>query len=127
MKSRSVAKSRRHPQWINPRNWGISVRSAVVSASIVFVAVALASVCLVGILYHSLLVGVDEAAASHEQHPHSVRYHSAPLRPGAYGGQTADHAGADFSQSAALEGTLWKCFQLRVPIRLRDNGCGPAT
>ena len=47
---------------MHPRTWGISVRSAVVSASIVFVAVALASACLVGILYHSLLASVDDAA-----------------------------------------------------------------
>src|SRR3979411_375430 len=62
MKSRSVAESGRHAQWMHPRTWAISVRSAVVSASIVFVAVALASACLVGILYHSLLASVDDAA-----------------------------------------------------------------
>src|SRR5258707_10359214 len=63
MKSRSVAESGRHAHWMLPRTWGISVRSAVVTASIVLVAVALASACLLGILYYSLLAGIDEAAA----------------------------------------------------------------
>ncbi|HEX4560102.1 MAG TPA: HAMP domain-containing sensor histidine kinase [Mycobacterium sp.] len=44
-------------------NWGISTRSAVVSATVVFVALALAGAFLVLVLYRSLLSSVDDGAA----------------------------------------------------------------
>lgn len=50
-------------QSFRPRNWGISVRSAAVSAVVVFVALAAAGAGLDAILYRSLLAGVDYAAA----------------------------------------------------------------
>ncbi|WP_319450214.1 MULTISPECIES: HAMP domain-containing sensor histidine kinase [unclassified Mycobacterium] len=49
--------------WWRPRYWGISARSAFVSASVVLVAVLVAGAGLAFILYRSLLSGVDDAAA----------------------------------------------------------------
>jgi signal transduction histidine kinase len=48
---------------LSPSNWGIPARSAAVSATVVFVAVTVAGAGLVAVLYHSLLNGVDAAAA----------------------------------------------------------------
>src|SRR5690242_13233115 len=45
-----------------PVNWGISTRSAAVSACVVLVAVLAAGVGLVFVLYQSLLRGIDDAA-----------------------------------------------------------------
>ncbi|WP_353374158.1 HAMP domain-containing sensor histidine kinase [Mycobacterium sp.] len=44
-------------------NWGISTRSAIVSATVVFVAVAIAGALLILVLNRSLLSSVDDAAA----------------------------------------------------------------
>jgi signal transduction histidine kinase len=49
--------------WGRPRNWGISARSAVVSATVVLVALTVAAAGLAAVLYRSLLSGVDDAAA----------------------------------------------------------------
>jgi signal transduction histidine kinase len=49
--------------WWRPRYWGISARSAFVSASVVLVALIVAGSGLAIILYRSLLSGVDDAAA----------------------------------------------------------------
>lgn len=49
--------------WWRPRYWGISARSAFVSASVVLVALMVAGSGLAIILYRSLLSGVDDAAA----------------------------------------------------------------
>ncbi len=49
--------------WWRPRYWGISARSAFVSASVVLVALMVAGAGLAIILYRSLLSGVDDAAA----------------------------------------------------------------
>ncbi|MDT5313982.1 MAG: hypothetical protein QOE74_3002 [Mycobacterium sp.] len=49
--------------WWRPRYWGISARSAFVSASVVLVALVVAGSGLAIILYRSLLAGVDDAAA----------------------------------------------------------------
>jgi signal transduction histidine kinase len=49
--------------WWRPRYWGISARSAFVSASVVLVALLVAGAGLAIILYRSLLAGVDDAAA----------------------------------------------------------------
>jgi signal transduction histidine kinase len=49
--------------WWRPRNWGISARSAFVSATVVLVALTLAGAGLAFVLYRLLLAGVDDAAA----------------------------------------------------------------
>jgi signal transduction histidine kinase len=49
--------------WWRPRYWGISARSAFVSATVVLVAFVIAGAGLAVILYRSLLGGVDDAAA----------------------------------------------------------------
>jgi len=48
---------------MRPANWGISTRSAVLSAAVVFFAVLVAGVGLVFVLYRTLLSSVDDAAA----------------------------------------------------------------
>ncbi len=58
--------SSRYVSWhqrFRPVNWGISTRSAVVSACVVLVAVLAAGIGLVVVLYQSLLRGIDDAAA----------------------------------------------------------------
>ena len=49
--------------WIRSSHWGISTRSALVSATVVCVAFAIAGAFLVLVLYRSLLSSVDDAAA----------------------------------------------------------------
>ena len=49
--------------WMYPLNWGISARSAVLSATVVAVALAVAGGGLLFVLYRSLLSSVDDAAA----------------------------------------------------------------
>src|SRR5690349_18684373 len=49
--------------WLSPTNWGISARSAMLSATVVMVAIAVAGAGLLFVLYRSLLSGVDDAAA----------------------------------------------------------------
>jgi signal transduction histidine kinase len=49
---------------LRPRYWGISARSAFVSATVVLVAFVIAGAGLALILYRSLLAGVDDAAAA---------------------------------------------------------------
>jgi signal transduction histidine kinase len=49
--------------WWRSRYWGISARSAFVSATVVLVALVVAGSGLAVVLYRSLLSGVDEAAA----------------------------------------------------------------
>jgi signal transduction histidine kinase len=50
--------------WWRPLTWGISLRSAYVSAAVVLVALAVAGVGLTWLLYRSLLSAVDDAAAA---------------------------------------------------------------
>ncbi|MCV7012486.1 HAMP domain-containing sensor histidine kinase [Mycolicibacterium madagascariense] len=50
--------------WLLARYWGISARSAFVSASVVLVAFVVAGLGLALLLYRSLLTGVDDAAAA---------------------------------------------------------------
>jgi signal transduction histidine kinase len=63
--SADAAETRPGPNfaWMRASNWGISTRSAIVSATVVFVALAIAGAFLVLVLYRSLLSGVDDAAA----------------------------------------------------------------
>jgi signal transduction histidine kinase len=49
--------------WLRPRYWGIPVRSAVVSATVVLVVLMLAGAGLAALLYRQLLASVDDAAA----------------------------------------------------------------
>ncbi|KAA0091397.1 sensor histidine kinase [Mycolicibacterium sp. P1-18] len=58
----TVPHVRRPRTWWQPRYWGISARSALVAATVVLVAFALAGAGLAFILYRSLLSGVDDAA-----------------------------------------------------------------
>jgi signal transduction histidine kinase len=58
-----VPRIRQPRTWWRPRYWGISARSAFVSVSVVLVALVVAGSGLALILYRSLLVGVDDAAA----------------------------------------------------------------
>jgi signal transduction histidine kinase len=50
--------------WWRPLRWGISLRSAYVSAAVVLVALAVAGAGLTWLLYQSLLSAVDDAAAA---------------------------------------------------------------
>jgi signal transduction histidine kinase len=54
----------RSPKWTRPRYWGIPARSAVVSATVVLVALTLAGAGLALVLYTSLRSGLDDAAAA---------------------------------------------------------------
>jgi signal transduction histidine kinase len=47
-----------------PWSWGISARSAVVAATVVFVALTAAGAILAGVLYRSMLSGIDSTAAA---------------------------------------------------------------
>ncbi len=58
-----LPKLRRPRTWWRPRYWGISARSAFVSATVVLVAFVIAGTGLAAILYSSLLAGIDDAAA----------------------------------------------------------------
>jgi signal transduction histidine kinase len=49
--------------WLRPRWWGIPMRSAMVSAAVVLVAMTLVGGALAGLLYRQLLADVDDAAA----------------------------------------------------------------
>ncbi|MCV7422097.1 HAMP domain-containing histidine kinase [Mycobacterium yunnanensis] len=49
--------------WWSPRYWGISARSAFVSATVVLMALVVAGSGLAIVLYRSLLSGVDDAAS----------------------------------------------------------------
>jgi signal transduction histidine kinase len=49
--------------WVRPRHWGIAARSAAVSGAVTLVALTVAGVGLVAVLYGSLLAGVDDASA----------------------------------------------------------------
>jgi signal transduction histidine kinase len=53
----------RPPAWLQPADWGVSVKSAIVSASVVLIAVLITGAGLVAVLYASLLTSVDDAAA----------------------------------------------------------------
>ncbi|MUL66947.1 two-component sensor histidine kinase [Mycobacterium sp. CBMA 234] len=49
--------------WLNPRHWGIPARSAVLSASVVLIALVIAGVGLLLVLNTTLLTAADDAAA----------------------------------------------------------------
>ena len=51
------------PTWLRPSYWGIPLRSAIVSASVVMVALALGGVAVAALLYRQLVADVDDAAA----------------------------------------------------------------
>jgi signal transduction histidine kinase len=61
--SRSVAAVRPILVRLNPQHWSIAARSALISAAVVLIALALAGAGLSAALYRSLLSGVDAAAA----------------------------------------------------------------
>jgi signal transduction histidine kinase len=67
MGARAIAEAATPPNrtfgWMRPSTWGISTRSAILSATVVFVALAIAGAFLVVVLYRSLLASVDDAAA----------------------------------------------------------------
>src|SRR5690349_21335707 len=82
-----------------PSNWGISTRSAIVSASVVFVALAVAGVFLVLVLDRSLLSSVDDAAA----------------------GRVRDIvAGLAFDKPSELDGDLLTADQRVVAVQILD-------
>ena len=51
------------PTWLRPSYWGIPLRSAIVSASVVMAALALGGVAVAALLYRQLVADVDDAAA----------------------------------------------------------------
>jgi signal transduction histidine kinase len=53
----------RPPVWLQPAMWGVAKKSAIVSASVVLVAVLITGAGLVLVLFVSLLTSVDDAAA----------------------------------------------------------------
>jgi signal transduction histidine kinase len=59
-----VPRLRQPATWFRPQYWGISARSAFVSATVVLVAFVVAGAGLAFLLYRSLLAGVDDAAAA---------------------------------------------------------------
>ncbi|WP_445163182.1 HAMP domain-containing sensor histidine kinase [Mycobacterium sp. Dal123C01] len=59
-----MADSGRKLTVLRPRVWSISARSAVVSATVILVALTLAGAILLAVLYFSLLSSVDDAAAT---------------------------------------------------------------
>ena len=59
----ALTRPRRALGWMRSSHWGISTRSAIVSATVVFVAFAVAGAFLVLVLYRSLLSSIDDAAA----------------------------------------------------------------
>ena len=59
-----VPRLRQPGTWFRPQYWGISARSAFVSATVVLVAFVVAGAGLAFLLYRSLLAGVDDAAAA---------------------------------------------------------------
>ena len=67
MGARAIAEAATPPKrtfgWMRPSTWGIATRSAILSATVVFVALAIAGAFLVVVLYRSLLASVDDAAA----------------------------------------------------------------
>src|SRR5882757_693194 len=59
-----MADSGRKLTLLRPRVWSIPARSALVSATVILVAVTLAGGILLSVLYFSLLSAVDDAAAT---------------------------------------------------------------
>jgi signal transduction histidine kinase len=59
-----MADSGRKLTLLRPRVWSISARSALVSATVILVALTLAGAILLAVLYFSLLSSVDDAAAT---------------------------------------------------------------
>jgi signal transduction histidine kinase len=55
-------------RWVRGRNFGISARSAIISAIVVFVGFTFAATLLVAILYESLLANLDDATAARVRH-----------------------------------------------------------
>src|ERR1700750_2584585 len=82
---------------MRPANWGISTRSAVLSAAVVFVAVLVAGGGLVFVLYRTLLSSVDDAA----------------------GGRVRDTVAAlNFDTAAELDGSLLATDQRVVAVQI---------
>lgn len=59
-----MAHSGRKPTLLHPRAWSISARSALVSATVILVALAVAGAILLLVLYFALISAADDAAAS---------------------------------------------------------------
>lgn len=59
-----MAHSGRTPTLLHPRAWSISARSALVSATVILVALVMASAILLLVLYFALISAADDAAAS---------------------------------------------------------------
>jgi signal transduction histidine kinase len=87
---------------MRPASWGISTRSAVLSAAVVFVAVIIAGIGLVFVLNRNLLSSVDDAAA----------------------GRVRDTIGAlQFDTASELDGSLLTTDQRVVAVQIIDaNG-----
>src|SRR5690242_14464414 len=84
---------------MRPAQWGISTRSAVLSAVVVFVAVIVAGVGLVFVLYRTLLSSIDDAAA----------------------GRVRDTLSAlNFDSASELDGSLLTTDQRVVAVQIID-------
>lgn len=59
-----MAHSGRTPTLLHPRAWSISARSALVSATVILVALVMAGAILLLVLYFALISAADDAAAS---------------------------------------------------------------
>jgi hypothetical protein len=53
---------RRHLWWVDPRTWGIPVRSAIAAAAVVLVSFVVVGAAVAAVLYRQLLADVDSAA-----------------------------------------------------------------
>jgi signal transduction histidine kinase len=84
---------------MRPARWGISTRSAVLSAAVVFIAVIIAGLGLVFVLYRTLLSSIDDAAA----------------------GRVRDTLGAlQFDTASELDGSLLTTDQRVVAVQIID-------
>src|SRR5262245_46929148 len=84
---------------MRPAKWGISTRSAVLSAAVVLIAVFVAGAGLVFVLYRTLLSSVDDAAA----------------------GRVRDTIAAlNFDSAAELDGSLLTTDQRVVAVQIID-------
>src|SRR6478752_10376210 len=104
MGARAIAEAATPPNrtfgWMRPSTWGISTRSAILSATVVFVALAIAGAFLVVVLYRSLLASVDDAAA----------------------GRVRDIvAGLAFDPPSELDGALLTTDQRVVAVQIIDD------
>lgn len=89
----------RLPEWARPRTWGISTRSAIVSATVVLVTMGIAAIGLLFVLYETLETSLDDAAA----------------------GRVRDTvASLDFDKPSELDGDLLMTDQRVVAVQIVD-------